>query len=67
MNRSPRQDPDRERDLPESDEECVDAAACTAECIREVDCEDITAPRPDSMYTNCVNGCAREFEGKAEQ
>ena len=49
----------------ESDEECVDARACTAECINEVDCDDIIAPRPDSMYTSCVNAC--EFGPSSQQ
>jgi len=41
----------------DDDEECADKRACTAECINEVDCEDIVAPRPDGRYTSCVNEC----------
>ena len=41
----------------DTEEECQDTAACTAECINEVECEDIASPRPDGVYTQCVNAC----------
>ena len=48
---------------PEVDEECQDTAACTAQCINEVECEDIASPTPDGVFTQCVNSCSALSDG----
>ena len=41
----------------DEDEACEGRAACTAECINDVDCEDIVLTTADGVYARCVTSC----------